>query len=638
MTADTGISAAGSDQSAATPTGCGLCLAGRLGFRDLVDEALLTICLVSAIAAVLTPIMILAGLKFGLIEIMRERLIQDPVFRQVLPAKFERREDAFFAALKARPTIAFVQPELSARTPARAEGAQPGKGVSVDVMPTSAGDPQLLANGTRIPGSGEAAITAPLAEALGLKAGDALRLIVNRANAGRREQQEIALKVDSVMKIGADDKMRVFTELEVVRDVERYRAGITVTRRGWIGMAAPPDQAFDAVYAVLAKSMSEADIEGVQVGAGFAKHRLLTQDEFSLLTGLKAETAEQIIAFLSEGRPATAANVQQLRRRIGDNSARILPTTLKLEAEPEGYGTAVRIDALDPVAFPPKLLAGDLARWPAWRDNISFIQVERIVVGKAIADKVGIKPGDRIKLAIRPATKDDASQALAIRVAVDGIVEGEGIGAHPALVGMIARARRVPLAFDERLSALIPEDIPLLSYRAYARTIDDVPGLAKSLAAQGQTVITRAQEIAQLQSLDSALTQMTLIIALVALVGGAAVLVANFYAAVERKKGELSLLRLLGFSRGAIFSMPLLQSLMLSVAGFALALALFQAFSSVINVYYAGDLPVRGEICRLAARHILYFGATTFAIAMLASLVAANRTLKIDPAEALRQE
>lgn len=625
--------------SGAATGGCGLCLAGRLGFRDLIDEALLTLCLVSAIAAVLTPIMILAGLKFGLIEIMRARLIQDPTFRQILPSRFERREEAFFAAMRARPEIAFVQPELAgSRTPARAEAQDPAKGISIDVMPTSPGDPLLLANDTPVPPPGSAVVTAPLAEALGLKAGDTVRLLVNRANAGRREQQEVALKVDSVMGLGADDKMRVYTELDVARDIERFRSGITVAKRGWIGMAAPPDQVFDAVYLVLDQPMTEADIHQTRVSNGFAESRLLTPAEFKLLTGISADSAEQIVVLVNTGRPASGSQITALRRRVGETGAKVLPAAMKLEVVPDGYGRPVRLDALDPAAFPPSLIEGDVSRWPPWRDNISFIQVERVLLPKAVADAIGAKVGQRLRLAVRPSAKEDASQSLAVAVSVDGIVEGGAILAHPALVGMLARSRRVPLSFDEKLSAIIPEDIPLMAYRAYARSIDDVPALAKTLAAEGQPVITRAQEIAQLQSLDSALTQMTLIIAFVALVGGAAVLIANFYAAVERKKGELSLLRLLGFSRGAIFSMPLLQSLMLSAAGFALALLLFQGFSSIINVYYAGDLPIRGEICRLAVRHIAYFGATTLTIAMLASLVAANRTLQIDPAEALRQE
>ena len=203
---------------------------------------------------------------------------------------------------------------------------------------------------------------------------------------------------------------------------------------------------------------------------------------------------------------------------------------------------------------------------------------------------------------------------------------------------MLVRARATPLSFDPKLSILVPADVPLRSYRAYGRTIDDVPRIAEELERSGDPVHSRGQEIRALQRLDQNLTQMTLIIAAVALIGGAAVLIASFYASVERKKGQLSLLRLLGFSKGAIFSLPVLQSGMLALLGFLLALVLFTTFASLINTYYASGLPVRGNICRLTAWHIGLFGLVTLSIAVLASLVAANRTLQIDPAEALRQE
>src|SRR5437016_4564127 len=58
-------------------------LTAVLGFRALWDEGLLSMCLVCAIAAVAAPIMILAGLKFGFIEISRSKFIQDPSFRLI---------------------------------------------------------------------------------------------------------------------------------------------------------------------------------------------------------------------------------------------------------------------------------------------------------------------------------------------------------------------------------------------------------------------------------------------------------------------------------------------------------------------------------------------------------------------------
>jgi ABC-type antimicrobial peptide transport system permease subunit len=77
---------------------------------------------------------------------------------------------------------------------------------------------------------------------------------------------------------------------------------------------------------------------------------------------------------------------------------------------------------------------------------------------------------------------------------------------------------------------------------------------------------------------------------------------------------------------------------MLATVGFLFALGLFIAFAGLINAQYASDLTMKGNICRLDAKHLLLFALSSLAIASLSSLFAANRTLRIEPAEALRQE
>ena len=48
--------------------------------RDLSREFLLSLCLVLSVIAVLTPILLLASVKVGFIDRLRQDFIQDPVF------------------------------------------------------------------------------------------------------------------------------------------------------------------------------------------------------------------------------------------------------------------------------------------------------------------------------------------------------------------------------------------------------------------------------------------------------------------------------------------------------------------------------------------------------------------------------
>ena len=57
----------------------------RLVFADLGHEKLLSLCQVVAIAAVLAPLLVLFGLREGVIGTLIERLNRDPTLRLVVP-------------------------------------------------------------------------------------------------------------------------------------------------------------------------------------------------------------------------------------------------------------------------------------------------------------------------------------------------------------------------------------------------------------------------------------------------------------------------------------------------------------------------------------------------------------------------
>src|SRR5690606_39362760 len=56
-------------------------LVSALAAHSLRHEWILTLCLVIALAAVIAPLLVLLGLKHGTIETLRDRLVEDPVFR-----------------------------------------------------------------------------------------------------------------------------------------------------------------------------------------------------------------------------------------------------------------------------------------------------------------------------------------------------------------------------------------------------------------------------------------------------------------------------------------------------------------------------------------------------------------------------
>ena len=155
---------------------------------------------------------------------------------------------------------------------------------------------------------------------------------------------------------------------------------------------------------------------------GFAEARVIEPAAFKQETGLDGEGAEQIVLLLNTSKPVPASQVASITGHLADRKFRMLPIASGLEVIPEGTSTAVPVRAADLAAFKVDVAKGDASRWKEWRANQSYIEVERILIPKTLAETLKIEPGTRLKLAVKPRSADDATQAMTIGVTVDGIV------------------------------------------------------------------------------------------------------------------------------------------------------------------------------------------------------------------------
>jgi putative ABC transport system permease protein len=230
--------------------------------------------------------------------------------------------------------------------------------------------------------------------------------------------------------------------------------------------------------------------------------------------------------------------------------------------------------------------------------------------------------------------------ALVFPVSVDPVrVPGSSRALIPArLAGVLNLFGERNVGFDALTGEFTLARRGYAGFRLYAATIDDVDGLRRELESQGVTVSTEAERIRDVMELDGYLTLIFLLIAGVALVGGAASLTASLYASVERKRRDLSVLRLLGLSGPALFRFPVYQGALIAAAGFAVAFGFFETMAVVINTLFHEHLQAEESLCRLEPWHLGAALAGTVLIAVAAGSVAAWRVTRIEPAEALRDE
>ncbi len=235
-----------------------------LAFRDFLHEWRLSLCLVLALAAILAPMLVLFGLKHGIVTTMRERLIEDPANRQILPAASGRFDPAWFRQTAARPEVGFVLPQT--RTIAASmflrNAAAPNRPLTtVELVPSAPGDP-LLAMQPPPTSLDRIVLSRPAADKLGVGEGAVLEGSLTRVLRGQSERVTLPLTVAGVLPLASFDRDAGFVSLDLLVAAEDYRDGRAVEALGWSGTAPlGADRAF-AGFRLYARSIE--DVAGLR--------------------------------------------------------------------------------------------------------------------------------------------------------------------------------------------------------------------------------------------------------------------------------------------------------------------------------------------------------------------------------------
>jgi putative ABC transport system permease protein len=174
-------------------------------------------------------------------------------------------------------------------------------------------------------------------------------------------------------------------------------------------------------------------------------------------------------------------------------------------------------------------------------------------------------------------------------------------------------------------------------FRLYARSIEDVAGLGDAFAEIGVDVHTQVAGIELVQRMDRNLSAIYWAIAVIGLAGFSLSLGANLWANVDRKRKQLSVLRLVGFRTRDIVWFPMVQALYTAVLGWALAVGLTFVTALVINGMLAEQVEPGQQVCRLLPVHYGIALALTCGAAVIAAGLAGMRAARVEPSEGLRE-
>lgn len=173
--------------------------------------------------------------------------------------------------------------------------------------------------------------------------------------------------------------------------------------------------------------------------------------------------------------------------------------------------------------------------------------------------------------------------------------------------------------------------------RLYASTIDVVAELDNWLKEQHIETISRLAEIENIKNIKRVLGIIFNTIAITALIGCISSLIGSFLANVDRKRKNIAVLRLLGFTGPSVGLFIIIQGLIITAIAYLGGYSLYSIGSEIFNQTLASNQSTENLVCKITLTHSVIAFFISLVIATVVASVGAYRAIAIQPAESLRE-
>ena len=207
-----------------------------LSFRDYSHEWKMSSCFIIALASVLAPMMILFGLKFGIVNGMISNLVENPTNREIRPIGSGSYRADWFKTMKARDDVAFMIPKtraLAATIQLKSKSAS--RILSTELIATDVGDPLLQKNDSTPSGFYQIILSHQAAQKLRVKKGDRIDASLSRQYRGKRERVHMSVRVIDIADLSVSSRNIAYVSLDLLVASENFKDGKAVKQLGWEG-------------------------------------------------------------------------------------------------------------------------------------------------------------------------------------------------------------------------------------------------------------------------------------------------------------------------------------------------------------------------------------------------------------------
>ena len=298
-------------------------------------------------------------------------------------------------------------------------------------------------------------------------------------------------------------------------------------------------------------------------------------------------------------------------------------------------GTVARVSVLPTKVGDPVVLRSGI---PYEQDLAN----DEVLVSYDLAQVRELSPGDSVTMVVSR-IQNGKRESVRTQLKIKGIVSERFVGDDTLLLNL-----DMVNAIDDYRNGFNPVLLsdgsnvntrPRLyaKFRLYAKDLEQVIPLYYYLVDQHLNVSSKVREIENVKAVAHVLNFIFGVIASVSLIGGALALTGLVLSALRASKRNFVLLRLMGQGQKGIYSVVLVEGMIISALGFILSLVLYSLGAGIFNTYFGTTLG-GSMISQLTVGHIALFLGATVLLVMVISLSCAKFVfLKAHIADILRE-
>jgi putative ABC transport system permease protein len=204
----------------------------KLAVEDLRHDRKVSLCIAASLVAVIAPLLLLFGLKHGVVSQLQDDLLRDPRNLEVKMLSSGSFDDTWVTRLRQVPETGFaIGQTRSLNTQADLLIGLQRFVENAEILPTQAGDPLLNMPASALQGN-DLILSASAAQRLQAEVGSSVRLRAARRLDGISELGEINLNVVAILDASRFGRAAGFIAPSLLLSLEHFRDGYRVPALG----------------------------------------------------------------------------------------------------------------------------------------------------------------------------------------------------------------------------------------------------------------------------------------------------------------------------------------------------------------------------------------------------------------------